>query len=113
MLGGLHHALQVKPAEMQRARSIGGLKIEVHSICAYKPDPTSKTGLNSPLLQMSVPNHQEYSKRHGYRYVVHTESALPDREAHYSKMFVVYKRLAGIPATWAQAATEAEGPPPD
>lgn len=89
------------------------LVVEVHSICSYKPDPTSKTGLNSPLLQMSVPNHQAYAARHGLRYVLHTESALPDREAHYSKMFVVYKRFAGEKATWAQAATAHEGRPPD
>lgn len=110
MLGQLHEKLQVQPLPWQRAAATGGPRIEIHSICSYKPDPTSKTGLHSPLLQMSVPNHQAYAARHGYRYVVHTESALPDREAHYSKMYVVYRRFEGAQPTWAQHATAPEGP---
>lgn len=48
----------------------------------------------SPLLELSVPNHRAYTQRHGYRYVVHTESALPDRQAHYSNLaeFIAWPR---------------------
>jgi len=114
MLGELHHALRVQPMTWQRIdRSQQTPRIEVHSICSYKPDPTSKTSLESPLLELSVPNHRAYTQRHGYRYVVHTESALPDREAHYSKMYVVYQRLKGQEPHWAHQSTLPAGPPPD
>eukprot|EP00928_Gymnodinium_smaydae_P074204 TRINITY_DN57272_c0_g1_i1.p1 TRINITY_DN57272_c0_g1~~TRINITY_DN57272_c0_g1_i1.p1 ORF type:complete len:487 (-),score=48.87 TRINITY_DN57272_c0_g1_i1:370-1776(-) len=119
MMGQLHESLHVKPSELRSAASVKHIalptsaRIEIHSICSYKPDPTSKTTVDSPLLGLAVPNHQAYSAKHGYRYVVHTESALPDREAHYSKIFVVHQRLVGAKATWAQSSTAEEGPPPD
>lgn len=64
-------------------------------------------------MELSVPNHRAYAQRHGYRYVVHTESALPDREAHYSKMYVVYHRFLGQEPHWAHQSTMPAGPPPD
>lgn len=87
----LHEKLQARPLPIRK--STEKLRIEVHSICTYKPDPTSNTGMDSPLPSLSVPNHQEYAKRHGYKYVLHTELPLPDREAHYSKMLVVHEAL--------------------
>ena len=30
-------------------------------------------------------------ERHGFKYVLHTELPLPDREAHYSKMLVIHQ----------------------
>ena len=38
------------------------------------------------MLELAVPNHRAYAQRYGYRYVVHTERALADREAHYSRL---------------------------
>eukprot|EP00439_Symbiodinium_sp_Y106_P064120 s1299_g10.t1 len=111
MLGQLHDALRVQPKPWLRGAAFG--RVEIHSICSYKPDPTSKTTLESPLPDLSVPNHQAYAQRHGYRYVVHTENALPDREAHYSKMYVVYHRMTGQRAHWAFNANRPEDPPPD
>ncbi|CAE7253570.1 MNN10 [Symbiodinium pilosum] len=111
MLGQLHDALRVQPPPWSRTAAFG--RIEVHSICSYKPDPTSKTTLESPLPGLSVPNHEAYAQRHGYRYVVHRENALPDREAHYSKMYVVYQRLTGQRAHWAFDANRPEDAPPD
>ncbi|CAE7516175.1 MNN10 [Symbiodinium natans] len=111
MLGQLHDALRVQPLPWMRGSAFG--RVEIHSICSYKPDPTSKTTLESPLLGLSVPNHQAYAQRHGYRYVVHTESALPDREAHYSKMYVVYQRMTGQRAHWAFQANQPEDAAPD
>ncbi|CAL1130510.1 unnamed protein product [Cladocopium goreaui] len=115
MLGELHGALRVEPLPWKRIAEITSdiPRVEIHSICSYKPDPTSKTSLESPLLELSVPNHRAYAQRHGYRYVVHTESALPDREAHYSKMYVVYHRFLGQEPHWAHQPTMPAGPPPD
>ncbi|CAJ1418968.1 unnamed protein product [Effrenium voratum] len=112
MLGQLHEALRVQPAQLW-SRSTSFPRVEIHSICSYKPDPTSKTSLESPLLGLSVPNHRAYAARHGYGYVVHTESALPDREAHYSKMYVVYQRLGGQTPHWAYQATSVDPQPPE
>ena len=67
--------------------------IEVHTICAYKPDKTSNTGDDSPLPQYARWNHESYCSLHGYNYVMHTELPLPQLEAHYSKMAVIHKRL--------------------
>lgn len=69
------------------------LQVEVHSICTYRLDPTSKTGESCPLPELSVPNHRAYTQRHGHHYVLHTEVPLPDREAHYSKMLVIHEAL--------------------
>ena len=44
---------------------------------------------------------------------MHTESALPDREAHYSKMYVVYQRMTGQRAHWAFQANQPEDAAPD
>jgi len=94
----LHAALQVPIRPMQRWSTGQGApsqppRIEVHSICTYRSDPTSNTGPDCPLPELSVPNHRVYSHRHGYRYVLHTELPLPDREAHYSKMLVIHEAL--------------------
>eukprot|EP00928_Gymnodinium_smaydae_P020608 TRINITY_DN17968_c0_g1_i1.p1 TRINITY_DN17968_c0_g1~~TRINITY_DN17968_c0_g1_i1.p1 ORF type:complete len:538 (+),score=120.33 TRINITY_DN17968_c0_g1_i1:113-1615(+) len=90
----LHGSMQANVRPIRRhPESRKRPRIEVHSICTYKPDPTSNTGLDSPLPKLSVPNHRAYSERHGYRYVLHTELPLPDREAHYSKMLVVHEAL--------------------
>ncbi|CAK9114790.1 6-mannosyltransferase MNN10 (Bud emergence delay protein 1) (Mannan polymerase II complex MNN10 subunit) (M-Pol II subunit MNN10) [Durusdinium trenchii] len=110
MLGQLHEALRVHPLPWQHDRA---QSVEIHSICAYQPDPTSKTSLESPLLELSVPNHRAYAQRHGYRYVVHTENVLPDREAHYSKMYVVHQRMQGGEPHWAHQSTMPAGPPPE
>ena len=45
-------------------------KIQVHSICHYRPDPTSRTGRDCPLPELSVPNHRAYSDaRYLYIYI--------------------------------------------
>ncbi|CAE7539754.1 MNN10 [Symbiodinium sp. CCMP2456] len=83
------------PAHVRKPR------FEVHSICNYRPDPTSQTGANCPLPELSVPNHRAYSERHEYKYVLHEELPLPDREAHYSKMLVIHQAfLAPDPPDW-------------
>jgi len=94
----LHAALQVpnRPIQLWSAAKETPSQppvIEVHSICTYRSDPTSNTGPDCPLPELSVPNHRAYSDRHGYRYVLHTELPLPDREAHYSKMLVIHEAL--------------------
>jgi len=71
-------------------------KIQVHSICHYRPDSTSRTVKECPLPEMSVPNHRAYAERHGYEYVLHTELPLPDREAHYSKMLVIHQAFLSV-----------------
>ncbi|CAE8585883.1 unnamed protein product [Polarella glacialis] len=94
----LHAALQTPLRPV--ARYLGSLKprIEVHSICTYRSDPTSNTGPECPLPELSVPNHRAYAERHGYKYVLHTELPLPDREAHYSKMLVIHEALRSASA---------------
>lgn len=90
----LHPKLQAPVrAIRQHPAHVAKPQIQVHSICTYKPDPTSNTGSDSPLPDLSVPNHRAYAQRHGYKYVLTTELPLPDREAHYSKMLVVYQAL--------------------
>jgi len=91
----LHSALQVplRPLASAAGPGRGKLRIDIHSICNYREDPTSNTGSTCPLPQLSVPNHKAYAAQHGYRYVLHTELLLPDREAHYSKMLVVHEAL--------------------
>lgn len=91
----LHDALQtpLRPLGQRFAALGGGPRVEVHSICTYKPDPTSNTGLDCPLPELSVPNHRRYAGRYGHHYVLHTELPLPDREAHYSKMLVIHEAL--------------------
>ena len=88
----LQERVGVQPKSLAPAR--GALpNVEVHSICVYKDDPTSNTGVQSPLPQWASANHRAYAAKHGLEYVLHTELLLPDREAHYSKMLVVYQRL--------------------
>lgn len=90
----LHAALQTPLRPMARFAGFAPApRVEIHCICTYKPDPTSNTGSHCPLPDLSVPNHRAYAERHGYRYVLHTEVPLPDREAHYSKMLVVHQAL--------------------
>lgn len=98
----LHGALQVPLRPVRRFAGLGSRpRVEIHSICVYKPDPTSNTGLQSPLPDLSVPNHRAYAERHGHRYVLHTELPLPDREAHYSKMLVVHDAMRSAePPDW-------------
>ncbi|CAJ1399905.1 unnamed protein product [Effrenium voratum] len=86
----LHAALQVPLRPL--VRWPGGTaqpRIQVHSICHYRPDPSAPG--ECPLPQLSEPNHRAYAERHGYKYVLHTELPLPDREAHYSKMLVIHQ----------------------
>eukprot|EP00927_Polykrikos_kofoidii_P056776 TRINITY_DN50859_c0_g1_i1.p1 TRINITY_DN50859_c0_g1~~TRINITY_DN50859_c0_g1_i1.p1 ORF type:complete len:489 (-),score=48.01 TRINITY_DN50859_c0_g1_i1:42-1478(-) len=119
-LGGLHESLQLKNFDIKNPTGVASGapmnfgqygtvtkpsaygRIEVHSICAYKPDPTSKTGAVTTLPELSVPNHRAFSAKHGYHYVVHTDLPLPEGvEAHYSKMVVVHDRFAGVdPPDW-------------
>mmetsp|Transcript_15766 Transcript_15766/g.37052 ORF Transcript_15766/g.37052 Transcript_15766/m.37052 type:complete len:307 (+) Transcript_15766:148-1068(+) len=67
-------------------------KVEIHSICVYKPDETSSTVPDSPLPDLSVPNHRAYAERHGHRYVLHT--TIPEgEEAQYSKIRVAREAL--------------------
>ena len=88
----LQERVGVQPKSLAPAR--GALpNVEVHSICVYNDDPTSNTGVQSPLPQWASANHRAYAAKHGLEYVLHTELLLPDREAHYSKMLVVYQRL--------------------
>ncbi|CAK9106864.1 6-mannosyltransferase MNN10 (Bud emergence delay protein 1) (Mannan polymerase II complex MNN10 subunit) (M-Pol II subunit MNN10) [Durusdinium trenchii] len=75
-------------------------RIQVQSICNYRPDPTSRTGAECPLPHLSVPNHRAYAERHGYKYVLHTELPLPDREAHYSKMLVIHQAFLSESPDW-------------
>eukprot|EP00435_Cladocopium_sp_Y103_P045527 s2560_g13.t1 len=86
----LHGSLQTPLRPLVRWQGASP-KIQVHSICHYRPDPTSRTGRDCPLPDLSVPNHRAYSERHGFKYVLHTELPLPDREAHYSKMLVIHQ----------------------
>ena len=88
----LHSSLQTPLRPLVRAS--GSPSIQVHSICHYRADPTSRTTAQCPLPELSVPNHRAYAERHGYKYVLHTELPLPDREAHYSKMLVIHEALA-------------------
>ncbi|CAE8678835.1 unnamed protein product [Polarella glacialis] len=94
----LYAALQVPLRRVARFSGPSRSRVEVHSICNYKPDPTSNTGSECPLPGLSVPNHRAYAERHGYRYVLHTELPLPDREAHYSKMLVIHEALRSASA---------------
>lgn len=89
----LHNALQVPMSPIRRFSGPASPRIEIHSICTYKPDPTSNTGPECPLPGLSVPNHRAFAELHGHNYVLHTEVPLPDREAHYSKMLVVHQAL--------------------
>ena len=68
-------------------RATSSPSIQVHSICHYDTPRTAQC----PLPELSVPNHRAYAERHGYKYVLHTELPLPDREAHYSKMLVIHE----------------------
>lgn len=83
----------LRPLQQFPAGIAASPKIEVHSICTYRPDPTSNTGVDCPLPDLSVPNHRAYTEAHGYHYVLHTSLPLPDREAHYSKMLVIHEAL--------------------
>mmetsp|Transcript_47278 Transcript_47278/g.107192 ORF Transcript_47278/g.107192 Transcript_47278/m.107192 type:complete len:277 (-) Transcript_47278:83-913(-) len=76
------------------------LRIEIHSICVYKDDPTSNTGFTCPLPQMAPANHRAYASLHGYDYRLHTSLVFPDREAHYSKYMVVAEAVARSEADW-------------
>eukprot|EP00931_Biecheleriopsis_adriatica_P120020 TRINITY_DN95172_c0_g1_i1.p1 TRINITY_DN95172_c0_g1~~TRINITY_DN95172_c0_g1_i1.p1 ORF type:complete len:368 (-),score=70.59 TRINITY_DN95172_c0_g1_i1:41-1144(-) len=96
----LHGSLQAPLRPIVRfPHGMQAPRFEVHSICTYRSDPTSNTGSVCPLPQLSVPNHQAYAERYGYRYVLHTELPLPDREPHYSKMLVIHQAFlsAGAP----------------
>lgn len=94
----LQMALQVPLRPMSRYPVGTRPSVEIHSICTYQLDPSSNTGPQCPLPGLSVPNHKAYAERHGYRYVLHTELPLPDREAHYSKMLIVHEALRGLNA---------------
>ncbi|CAD7943562.1 unnamed protein product [Amoebophrya sp. A25] len=76
-------------------------KIDVLSICVYKPDDTSNTVLDSPLPQMSPLNHRQYvnfTDLNGY--FLHTSLLTPpDVEAHYSKFLAVMQHLSRNPET--------------
>lgn len=93
----LHASLQVpvRPLRRRVGQSFGvsPLRVEIHSICTYRPDETSNTGPVCPLPDLSVPNHRAYAAKHGHQYVLHTTLRLPNKEAHYSKMLVIREAL--------------------
>ncbi|CAD7963126.1 unnamed protein product [Amoebophrya sp. A120] len=99
--------LMEKPREYKRWKDRNtttrnkDLKIDVLSICVYKPDNTSNTVLESPLPQMSPKNHQQYVDFTGLNgYFLHTSLLTPpDVEAHYSKFLAVMQHLSEHPET--------------
>eukprot|EP00386_Alphamonas_edax_P016211 GDKI01049524.1.p1 GENE.GDKI01049524.1~~GDKI01049524.1.p1 ORF type:complete len:284 (+),score=75.18 GDKI01049524.1:3-854(+) len=93
--------LEAKPlplvySEPLRAESHGVSKprsrdIEVHSLCNFPYE--------TPLPDLAYMNHKSYAEIHGYKYFMHRESVIPDREPHLSKMALVWRRFKNLGVT--------------
>lgn len=81
------------------SRQKGGRSLARPAVAAVPFLTTSLCVCCTPSPQIMLPGYAAFlgggepleKERHGYKYVLHTELPLPDREAHYSKMLVIHQ----------------------
>ncbi|CEM04496.1 unnamed protein product [Vitrella brassicaformis CCMP3155] len=102
-LVSLHTKLGLVPPDLEpppTTHRLAHATVEVHDLCVYPP--------GAPLPQLATTNHKLYADIHGYQYFHHKRLPVEDRDAHFSKLVLSYRRLAGLSTHETPAA-----PPPD